>query len=105
MPNNKYLYLSSTNSPSAADFQVNLPENLIIQPYSEVRAVSVRINPNNNVVVIDKNNNNFYIGVDNWNKKTFAVPLMLIKMDDGDYLAQSGSGESFNFNAQAKAAC
>tara|TARA_Y100000114_G_scaffold88930_1_gene82436 strand:+ start:3793 stop:5730 length:1938 start_codon:yes stop_codon:yes gene_type:complete len=100
MPNNKYLYLSSINSPSAADFQVNLPENLIIQPYSEVRAVSVRINPNNNVVVIDKNNNNFYIGVDNWNKETFAVPLMLIKMDEGEYLARTGSGESFNLDAQ-----
>jgi len=100
MPNNKYLYLSSTNASNGADFQVNLPENLIIQPYSEIRAVSVRVNPNNNLVVIDDTNNIFYMGVDNWNKTANAVPLMLINLDEGAYLSTSGSNPKANLDAQ-----
>ena len=86
MPNNKYLYLSSINSPSAADFQVNLPENLIIQPYSEVRAVSVRVNPNDNAVSIEEGvNDRFYIGIDYWNKINQAVPPLMVELHEGVY--------------------
>ena len=86
MPNNKYLYLSSINSPSAADFQVNLPENLIIQPYSEVRAVSVRVNPNDNAVSIQKDvNDRLYIGIDFWNKVNQAVPPLMVELNEGIY--------------------
>ncbi len=83
MPNNKYLYLSSVNATNAADFQVNLPENLIIQPYSEVRAVSVRVNPDNNAINITNSNNRFYIGVDNWNKYNHAVPPLEVTLNKG----------------------
>ena len=82
---NKYIYLSSLDSSDHADFEVNFPEQLIIAPYSQVRCVSARINPSDNLVEIDDTNDLFYVGIDHWNKVACSVPLLPIRMNKALY--------------------
>ena len=82
---NKYNYLSSLDSSDHTDFEVNFPEQLIIAPYSQVRCVSARINPSDNLVEIDDTNDLFYVGIDHWNKLTCSVPLLPIRMNRALY--------------------
>lgn len=88
---NKYIYLSSKESNNHADFTVQFPQNVMIKPHSQIRCVSCRVNPIDNAIEIDGDNQNFYIGVDFWNKINNAqVPLIPVSLDQGLYLLESG---------------
>jgi len=81
---NKYIYLSSKGSSSDSDFTVNFPDNLIIKPHSQIRAVNIRVNPLDNAVEIDDENDTFYIGLDFWNKINNAqIPLLPVILASG----------------------
>ena len=110
---NKYIYLSSLDSNDHADFEVNFPEQVIIAPYSQVRCVSARINPSDNLVEIDDTNDLFYVGIDHWNKVACSVPLLPIRMNKALYnmedvnspgLSLTGEIES-KLNEQLKSFC
>ena len=110
---NKYIYLSSLDSNNHADFEVNLPKQLIIAPYSQIRCVSARINPSDNLIEIDDTNDLFYVGIDHWNKLACSVPLLPIQMNKALYnledvnsagLALSQEIED-KLNAQLKSMC
>ena len=103
---NKYLYISSLDASNGSginidhsDFEVTLPEQLIIQPYSQVRACSVRINPTDNMTEIDETNDTFYVGIDHWNKIESCVPLLPIRMQHGMYNLLNGTDANLSLDA------
>ena len=103
---NKYLYISSLDATNGsgisinhADFEVALPEQLIIQPYSQVRACSVRVNPSDNMTEVDDTNDTFYIGIDHWNKRESCIPLLPIRMTDGMYNLIDGTDPELSLDA------
>ena len=61
---NRYFYLSSLGSNNHSDFECTLPEQVVINPYSQVRCISCRINPSDTLMEIDDTNDLFYVGVD-----------------------------------------
>ena len=82
---NKYFYISSENSSDHANFQVDLPNNVRINPYSNLRVLSCRLNVPKNLVIVSNTNNSLYVGVDHWNKKNASIPLLPIQLDPNDY--------------------
>ena len=96
---NKYIYLSSLGSRSHSDFEVNFPTQLQIKPYSQVRCISCRVNPSDNLLEIDETNDLFYVGVDHWNKKNCNIPLLPIRMRKGLYDLEDGDNDIINLNA------
>ena len=100
---NKYIYASSLGCADHADFEVHFPEQLIIKPYSQIRCISCRINPSDNLVEIDDTNDVFYVGVDHWNKQNCAIPLLPIKLDHGLYNMIEGSSAKLSLNAAIEA--
>lgn len=103
---NKYLYISSLDATNGsgidvdhADFEVALPEQLILQPYSQVRACSVRINPSDNMTEIDDTNDTFYIGIDHWDKRESCIPLLPIYMEHGMYNLLDGTDADLSLDA------
>ena len=103
---NKYLYISSLDATNGsgidvdhADFEVALPEQLILQPYSQVRACSVRINPSDNMTEIDDDNDTFYIGIDHWDKRESCIPLLPIYMEHGMYNLLDGTDADLSLDA------
>lgn len=110
---NKYIYLSSLDSNNHADFEVNLPKQLMIAPYSQVRCVSARINPSDNLIEIDDTNDLFYVGIDHWNKLASSVPLSPIQMNKALYNLEDVNSAGLTLtqeiedklNAQLKSMC
>ena len=100
MSRNRYIYISSLDAPNHSDFIVNFPEQLKIKPYSQLRCVVCRINPSDNLVEIDDTNRLFYVGVDHWNKKNSAIPLLPIRMTKGVYNLEDGDNNFLNLNAE-----
>ena len=88
---NKQLYLSSLGAPNHADWECKLPNAVTINPYSEVRVISCRINLDNNVLEIDEDNDTFYVGVDHWLKQNSCIPLLRITLDNGLYSLNTNS--------------
>ena len=63
MYKNQYIYFSSkgsTSHNSNANFTVNLPTNVLIDPYSEVRVVNIQVQSETNAVVINNSNNTMH---------------------------------------------
>ncbi len=87
---NKYLYLSSLGSSNHSDFTVQFPNAIKIKPYSQVRLLSCRINPNDSMLTVDDTNNVFYMGLDFWNKFSAVMPLMPVVMKKGTYALVDG---------------
>lgn len=110
---NKYIYLSSLDSNNHADFEVNLPKQLMIAPYSQVRCVSARINPSDNFIEIDDTNDLFYVGIDHWNKVASSAPLLPIQMNEALYNLEDVNSAGLaltqaiedKLNAQLKSMC
>ena len=96
---NKYIYASSLGCDDHADFEVHFPSQLMIKPYSQIRCISCRINPSDNLVEIDDTNDAFYVGVDHWNKRNSSIPLLPIKLDHGLYNLIDGSSSKLSLNA------
>ena len=82
---NKYLYLSSLNSNNHADFEVSLPSQVTINPYSEIRVVSAKLSPNPDQIGVKDSNNTFYVGCDNWMKRHCVMPLLPVILDEDGY--------------------
>ena len=95
---NKYIYASSLGCTDHADFEVHFPEQLIVKPYSQIRCISCRINPSDNLLEIDSTNDLFYVGVDHWNKENSVIPLLPIKLTHGLYNLIEGSSSLLNLN-------
>lgn len=96
---NKYIYISSKGQGNSnhADFEVALPEIMDIKPYSQVRCISCRVRPPDNAIVINKDNNIFYIGTDYWSKENSSVPLLpVILYKDAFDLKQGINENDFN---------
>ena len=100
MSNNTYFYLSSLGSNDHAVFDCTLPEPVTIAPFSEVRCVSCRINPSDNLMEIDDTNNLFYLGVDHWIKVNSCVPLLPVQLTKGLYDMTNGEDDYLNLNAE-----
>lgn len=83
--NNTYLYLSSNGAENHSDFQVQLPNNLIFSPYSQVRLVNGIVSLNENEIEINDNNDKFYISCDFWSKVNSAIPLVPVVLTNGTY--------------------
>ena len=92
---NKYLYLSSLNSNNAADFEVSLPAQVTIQPYSEIRVLSVSVNPKENMLEITDKNDTFYIGIDNWLNERSVMPLIAVTMEENVWSLQNAGEGAF----------
>ena len=99
---NRYFYLSSLGSNNHSDFECSLPEQVVINPYSQVRCISCRINPSDNLMEIDDTNDLFYVGVDHWIKKNSCIPLLPVKMTKGLYDMMDGEDDFLNLNAEVK---
>ena len=102
MSNNTYFYLSSLGSNDNAVFECTLPEPVTIAPFSEVRCVSCRINPSDNLMEVDNTNDLFYVGVDNWAKVNSCIPLLPVKLTKGLYDMVSGDDDFLNLTGEIK---
>ena len=96
---NKYIYASSLGCADHADFEVHFPSQLLIKPYSQIRCISCRINPSDNLIEIDDTNDIFYIGIDHWNKENSVIPLMPVKLNHGLYNLIDGTSGQLSLNA------
>ena len=74
-------------------------EQLILQPCSQVRACSVRINPTDNMSEVDDTNDTFYVGIDRWDKRESCVPLLPIRMKHGMYNLLDGTDPDLSLDA------
>ena len=99
---NRYFYLSSLGANNHSDFECTLPEQVVISPYSQVRCISCRINPSDNLMEIDDTNDLFYVGVDHWIKKNACIPLLPVKMTKGLYDMMDGDDDFLNLSAEIK---
>ena len=99
---NRYFYLSSLGSNNHSDFECTLPEQVVINPYSQVRCISCRINPSDNLMEIDDTNDLFYVGVDHWLKVNSCIPLLPVKMAKGLYDMIDGADDFLNLTAEIK---
>ena len=55
---NQYIYFSSKDQ-QPNDFELKFSDPVVIDPHSEVRCVSLRVNPKNNSILIDETNDTF----------------------------------------------
>ena len=99
---NRYFYLSSLGSNNHSDFECTLPEQVVISPYSQVRCISCRINPSDNLMEIDDTNDLFYVGVDHWIKKNACIPLLPVKLTKGLYDMTDGDDDFLNLTGEIK---
>ena len=99
---NRYFYLSSLGSNNHSDFECTLPEQVVINPYSQVRCISCRINPSDNLMEIDDSNDLFYVGVDHWLKVNSCIPLLPVNMAKGLYDMVDGDDDFLNLTAEIK---
>jgi len=120
---NQYIYFSSKNSDNPndahSDFAVNFSNPIVIPPYAEVRCINCRINPNNNVYNIVKDENDrLAFAVSKWwvtedgdttVSNTFVknpdiyqngFPLFCIKLKPGNYDLENGTDINYHLNAQ-----
>ena len=105
----KFIYASSEennigNEPNA-DFRVNFHQPLEIMPNSEIRVTECRINPKNDVVEINDNNNVlvFSIGSPWGNYDGGYGSFYRVKLDNGLYKIDEGQNENFfNFHLKQK---
>ena len=71
-------------------------EQVVINPYSQVRCISCRTNPSDNLMEIDDTNDLFYVGVDHWLKINSCIPLLPVKLAKGLYDMVDGADDFLN---------
>ena len=103
----KFIYTSSEEnnigSNPNADFTVNFHQPLEILPGSEIRVTECRINPKNDVIEINDNNNilAFSIGVPWANEDMGYGSYYKVKLTNGTYLVENGDTLNYlNFHIQ-----
>lgn len=105
----KFIYVSTEennigNNPNS-DFVVNFHQPLEIKPNSEIRVTECRINPKNDVVEINDNNNVLAFSIGSpWGLDQGAYGgYYNVKLDNGIYDVSDGSDDRFfNFHLQKK---
>ena len=103
----KFIYTSSEEnnigSNPNSDFTVNFHQPLEILPGSEIRVTECRINPKNDVIEINDNNNvlAFSIGVPWANEDMGYGSYYKVKLTNGTYLVDNGDDLNYlNFHIQ-----
>ena len=97
---NKYLYLSSLGAPSHSQFECRLPNSITINPYSQLRVLSCRINLDDNLLEVSSENDTILIGVDHWLKRNCCIPLLPVQLSEGMYDIDNGNVNSLNLVAE-----
>ena len=110
---NQYIYFSSQGNLNThnthSDFEVKFSNPINVPAYGEVRCVNCRVNPNNNVYQVVKNENDkiaFGVGkfwidqnIQNNAEVQNSFPLFQVEVPPGIYSLVSGTNDEYHFNA------